>query len=184
MTAGGSAIGRGCVTGRFQPVHEDHLRLIRIALAECARVVVGITSPDPAKLRPEPTSAHRHRLDANPFTYLERLALIVTALGDDRRVIVAPFDLGEPDTWVHQAPLDTVQYVALNGPWEAEKAQRLRTFGYAVREVEPAGPEPRRATDIREAMRAGEPWDHLVPEATVPLLHRMIARREEDGRPL
>ena len=36
----------GCVTGRFQPVHEQHLELFGIALAECAHQIVAVTNPD------------------------------------------------------------------------------------------------------------------------------------------
>jgi len=69
-----------CVTGRFQPVHADHLRLFRAALAGGDRLVVAVTNPDPGACRAEPTSGHRHRADANPFTYFERVGLLAAAL--------------------------------------------------------------------------------------------------------
>jgi nicotinamide mononucleotide adenylyltransferase len=170
-----------CVTGRFQPVHEDHLRLFRMAVEGRSRLIVGITTPDPSSRRPEPESPHRHRDDANPFTYWERCELLLAALGHDPRVLIVPFDLGRPELWEGYAPLDAVQYVGRGGPWEAEKTRRLAAGGYRVVEAEP-GPGPRRsATAIRAALRAGAGWEALVPPATVAPLRRMLARRRAAG---
>ena len=132
-----SVSGLACVTGRFQPVHEDHLRLFRMGLRDHGALIVGITNPDPSGRRAEPTSAHRHREDANPFTYWERATLVRAAVEHDPRVLVVPFDLGRPELWECFAPLEAVQYVGRGGEWEAEKARRLRGAGYAVIEVDP-----------------------------------------------
>ena len=60
MTGPPPATSLACVTGRFQPVHADHLRLFRLALAASGRLVVAVTNPDPGTLRAEPASSHRH----------------------------------------------------------------------------------------------------------------------------
>ena len=180
MTPGPGQERLVCVTGRFQPVHADHLRLFRTALAAGDRLVVGVTNPDPGTRRAEPSSAHRHRPDANPFTFYERLALLAAALpgalgpaAADVRVV--PFDLGRPEHWAHYVPLSAVQYVGVAGPWERDKARRLEAGGYRVVEV-PAPPGPRRsATEVRECLRRGDGWEPLVPPATVPLLRRLLA---------
>jgi nicotinamide mononucleotide adenylyltransferase len=169
------------VTGRFQPVHQDHLRLFRIGLEERGRLIVGITNPDPSSRRPEPGSAHRHREDANPFTYWERAELLLAALEHDPRVVIVPFDLGRPELWECYAPLDAVQYVGRGGAWETEKARRLAAAGYRVIEAEPGPGERRTSTEIRAAIRAGGDWERLVPPATVGLLREILARRRAEG---
>lgn len=173
-----------CVTGRFQPVHEDHLRLFRMGLAERGRLIVGITNPDASTLRPEAGSAHRHRQDANPFTYWERCELLLAALDRDPRVVIVPFDLARPELWAGYVPLDAVQYVGRGGPWEAEKARRLAAAGYRVIEAAPGPGARRSSTEIRAAMRAGGDWEGLVPPATVAPLREVLARRRARGVPL
>jgi nicotinamide-nucleotide adenylyltransferase len=169
------------VTGRFQPVHEDHLRLFRMGLEECGRLIVGVTNPDPSSRRPEAGSGHRHRADANPFTYWERAELLLAALAHDPRVLVAPFDLGRPEVWECYAPRDAVQYVGRGGAWETEKARRLAAAGYRVVRVQPGPGEPRTSTGIRAAIRSGGDWERLVPPATVAPLRAMLARRRARG---
>jgi cytidyltransferase-like protein len=175
-----------CVTGRFQPVHADHLALVRTALAAGGRLVVGVTNPDPGARRAEPTSAHRHRSDANPFTFYERVELLAAALGDELGlgdVRVVPFDLGRPEHWAHYVPLSAVQHVGMSGPWEREKARRLAAGGYRVVEVPREGAR-RSSTAIRACLRSGGDWEPLVPPATVPLLRALLAARAADGAAL
>ncbi len=170
-----------CVTGRFQPVHDDHLRLFRQALAGAETLVVAVTNPDPGTYRAEPAAEHRHRADANPFTYFERLLLLTAAVGADPalagRVHVVPFDLARPEHWGAYVPLDAVQHVGVYGEWEREKARRLAAAGYPVVEV-PGDPTARRSgTAVRAALRAGSGWEELVPAATVPRLRGLLGVR-------
>lgn len=185
MTPGRSDESLVCVTGRFQPVHADHLRLFRTALAAGDRLVVGVTNPDPGTRRAEPTSEHRHRADANPFTYYERVELLTAALAGDEglgpgraaQVRIVPFDLARPEHWPHYVPLSAVQYVGVYGPWEREKVRRLAAGGYRVVEVPGEESTRRTATAIRCAVRAGQDWEQLVPPATVAPLRALLARR-------
>ena len=178
-----------CVTGRFQPVHQDHLRLFRSALAEGDRLLVAITNPDPGTRRAEPASGHRHRADANPFTYYERVELLSAALDADgglspqcaAHVRIVPFDLASPEHWGHYVPLSAVQYVGVYGSWEKEKVRRLRAGGYRVVEVPGDERTRRTSTAIRSALRAGQGWESLVPPATVPVLRAFLAGRRAAG---
>lgn len=185
MTSGPVGESLVCVTGRFQPVHGDHLRLFRTALAAGDRLVVAVTNPDPGSRRAERTSEHRHRADANPFTYYERVELLTAALageewlGPERAagVRIVPFDLARPEHWSHYVPLSAVQYVGVYGPWEREKVRRLAAGGYRVVEVPGEESTRRTASAIRSAVRDGQDWEHLVPPATVAPLRALIARR-------
>jgi cytidyltransferase-like protein len=181
-----------CVTGRFQPVHDDHLRLFQVALAAGDRLVVAVTNPDPDTRHAEPTSDHRHRAEANPFTYYERIELLTAALaaadglGAERaaRVRIVPFDLGRPEHWSHYVPSHAVQYVGVYGPWEREKVARLVAGGYRTVEVHGDQRTRRTSSAIRSALRAGAGWEPLVPPATVQPLRTLLARRHAAGSPL
>jgi nicotinamide-nucleotide adenylyltransferase len=171
----------GCVTGRFQPVHDQHLELVALALDECEHVIVAVTNPDPAGWHREPSSTHRHTAAANPFTFYERARLLAAALGARgwaQRTSVVPFDLTRPALWPHYVPDGTRHYVRAYSDWEREKARRFEAAGCAVRLLEGDAAARRTASDIRARMLADDGrWQALVPAATVPLLEQFLAQR-------
>lgn len=166
----------GCVTGRFQPVHDQHLDLFTLALASCEHLIIAITNPDAASRRPEDLAAHRHTDAANPFTYYERARLLDAASrarGFDGRVTMVPFDLTQPDQWVHYVPLAARQFVRAYGEWEREKATRLTQAGYIVTLIQGDPTDRRSAADIRTSLTNGDArWRTLAPAGTENLLER------------
>lgn len=176
----GTMTALGCVTGRFQPVHAQHLELFEIALAQCRRLAVAVTNPDPGARHSEPTSAHRHTAAANPFTYFERASLLEAAVRDRgwaARVTIVPFDLTRPAVWCQYVPLAAHQFVRSFSDWEREKARRLRAAGYVVTVLAGDPSDRLSARDIRAEMAAGDGrWQALVPAATVDVLSELLAR--------
>lgn len=167
------------VTGRFQPVHDQHLELFALALAEHDHLVVAVTNPDTGARHAAATSAHRHTDDANPFTFYERARLLAAALagaGLADRTTVVPFDLTRPHLWAEYVPRTAVQYVRAYSPWEKDKAGRLADGGYAVVVVDGDPAAKRDAADIRARFADGT-WTGLVPAATVPVLATLLAAR-------
>ncbi|MEJ2871270.1 adenylyltransferase/cytidyltransferase family protein [Actinomycetospora sp. OC33-EN08] len=163
------------VTGRFQPVHAQHLDLFAHALARHDELVVAVTNPDARARRREPTSEHRHTDAANPFTYYERARLLAAALaGAGLAATVVPFDLTRPDVWPDYVPVDAHHYVRAYSAWETEKADQLRAGGYTVTVLEGDPATKVDATDIRARFADGA-WVDLVPPATVPLLRELLA---------
>lgn len=166
----------GCVTGRFQPVHRQHVDLFGIVLRDCAHLIVAVTNPDQAARRAEPTSAHRHTDAANPFSYFQRARLLAAALrgaGMADRGTVVPFDLTRPVAWPDYVPLGARQYVRVYSDWERDKAARLAAAGYPVTVLEGVAEAKVEATEVRRRWRSGENWAELVPAATVPLLREL-----------
>jgi cytidyltransferase-like protein len=166
-----------CVTGRFQPVHEQHLELFEIALREADHLVVAITNPDHGARHEEATSAHRHRDSANPFTYFERVHLLTAALADRglvTRTTIVPFDLTRPRHWPEYVPLHARHLVRAYSDWERHKAGMLADAGYEVTVLDgdPAGKLS--ASDIRERIAQAGPWEDLVPDAVVPVLRTLL----------
>jgi nicotinamide mononucleotide adenylyltransferase len=162
------------ITGRFQPFHLDHLDLVKQGLAYGGAVVIGITNPDHRSLKAVSSSAHRHKSNANPFTFWERqqiISAVMKAFGvaADRFRIV-PFPLDEPSTWFGYIPQATQQLVRAYSDWEAAKAAALRDGGYIVELIEGDPARKISATEVRAAMAVGEPWQHWVPEAAVEIL--------------
>lgn len=169
----------GCVTGRFQPVHDQHLELVGTALQRCAHVIVAVTNPDAGARHAEPASAHRHTAAANPFGYLERAWLLGAALrgaGMAERTTVVPFDLTRPQVWPEYVPLRARQFVRVYSDWEREKADRLAASGYPLTVVDGDPATKLDATAVRSALASGAGWEALVPPATVPVLRGLLDR--------
>jgi cytidyltransferase-like protein len=166
-----------CVTGRFQPVHVQHLDLFEIALRDADHLVVAVTNPDSGARHQEATSAHRHLPEANPFTYFQRTRLLQAALtgrGLADRTTIVPFALTRPECWAEYVPLDARQVVRVYSGWERDKASRLADAGYPVTVIDGDPMTKISATDIRARLRDGGNWADLVPEPVVPLLAEML----------
>lgn len=179
-----ATIALGCVTGRFQPVHDQHLELFEIALADCAHLVVAVTNPDTGARHEEAASPHRHTDAANPFSYFERVRLLEAALqerGFAGRTTIVPFDLTRSALWPQYVPRTARHYVRAYGDWERQKATWLERAGYAVTLLDGDPSSRLSAGDIRAGMRTGR-WRRLVPAATVPLLEEFLDRAREGRR--
>ncbi len=80
--------------GRFQPLHNGHLRVIRTGLAQARRLLVVIGSAEAAR-----------RPDHLPFTAGERAEMILASLESEERARVSigfTPDLGDLDAWANQ----------------------------------------------------------------------------------
>lgn len=168
------------VTGRFQPFHNDHLDLVRYALTQARRVVIGITNPDANQCVSHPTSPHRHLAGSNPFSYRQRELLISAALAGDAvepaRVLIVPFPLDEPGRWPQILPVGTPQLVRTFSDWEREKVRRFAAAGYPPIVLQ--GDPQRRisASEIRDCIAEGGDWQHRVPAEVRTLLSAWLER--------
>lgn len=169
-----------CVTGRFQPVHHQHLDLFEIALQDADVLIVAVTNPDSGARHEEATSAHRHLPESNPFTYYERARMLQVALEGARmstRATIVPFDLTRPDCWPDYVPLQARHFIRAYSSWERDKAARIARAGYPVTVLD-GDPDARlSASDIRAHLHEPvERWAHLVPDPVVPLVAELLTR--------
>jgi cytidyltransferase-like protein len=175
----------GMIHGRFQPFHNGHLEYLHAAWALCEMLVVGITNPDPTTIAEDATSTHRHRPDANPYTYFERLLMIREVLHDEGidpgRFIIIPFPINTPDKWRYYLPPNAIHYLRVFSEWEQAKVDRLREHGYAVEVLHPGIAKEIEATEVRRRMAKDEDWQALVPPAVVRLIERL--RESATARP-
>ena len=129
----------------------------------------------PAASRPAP---HRHRDDANPFTYCERAELLRGgARPADPRARLVPFDLARPELWRALRPARrraVRRAAAAPGRPRRPAAWPRPATGWSRRSRRPG--DRRTATAIRAAMRAGGDWEGWCPPATVAPLRAMLAR--------
>ena len=165
---------RGMIHGRFQPFHNGHLEYLRGAAARSDEVFVGITNPDPARIREEPSDPLRHLPESNPFTYVERL-LMVQAVAEDEgiRVHVIPFPVNEPELWPAYVPPAITQYLRLFSEWGGTKLERMREAGYEVVILDEGVEKQVSGADVRAAIRAGGDWEALVPRGVARVIRSL-----------
>lgn len=167
-----------CVTGRFQPVHVQHVDLFWRALDDADRLIVAITNPTVDSYAQEDQTLHRNRQDANPFDVAFRTELVEAALDDagirDVTTIVT-FDIFAPDTWARIVPLDVTQVVRVYSPWEHEKVVRFRAAGYPVKELVGDNDNKITASTIRASLFGGQDdWRESVTPSVARLLERCV----------
>lgn len=160
-------VRRGMIHGRFQPFHLGHLAYLRGAADRCDEVFVGITNPDPNRIRPEPSDPLRHLPESNPWSYAERLLMVKAAAADIRldptHVHVIPFPVNEPELWPAYVPDDVTQYLRLFSEWGGTKLERLQEAGYDVVVLDQGAEKEISGADVRERLREGGDWASLVP---------------------
>jgi len=155
------------IHGRFQPFHNGHLEYLSGAAERSDEIFIGITNPDPARIRREPSDPARHLPESNPWSYVERLLMVKAAAGDlgldPRAVHVLPFPVNEPELWPAYVPEGVTQYMRLFSDWGGAKLDRMREAGYEVEILDEGVEKEVSGADVREALRAGGEWERLIP---------------------
>jgi nicotinamide-nucleotide adenylyltransferase len=168
---------RGMVHGRFQPFHNGHLEYLRGAAERSEEVFVGITNPDPTRVKPEPSDPARHLPESNPWTYAERLLMVKAAAVDAglelSRVHVIPFPVNEPELWAAYVPDGVTQYLRLFSDWGGTKLERLEAAGYDVVILDEGAEKEISGAEVRAALREGGEWELLVPPGVARVIREL-----------
>ena len=165
------------IHGRFPPFPSGHLEYLRGAAARSDEVFVGITNPDPVRIRPEASDPLRHLPESNPWSYAERLLMVKAAaldLGLElAHVHVIPFPVNEPELWGAYVPDGVTQYIRLFSDWGGTKLERLRAAGYEVVVLDEGAEKGVSGADVRAALRDGGDWEALVPPGVARVLRSL-----------
>jgi cytidyltransferase-like protein len=162
------------IHGRFQPFHNGHLEYVRGAAACSDVVFVGITNPDPRRVRQDPSDPLRHLPESNPFTYTERLLMIEAVAADEGLdVHVIPFPVNEPELWPAYVPDGVTQYLRLFSEWGGTKLDRMREAGYDVVILDEGVEKVVSGREVRDAIRSGGDWELLVPPGVARVIRSL-----------
>jgi len=165
-------VDTGVIHGRFQVLHNDHLKYLLAGKERCHHLVVGITNPDPNLTLPEASDAERSSPLSNPLTYYERLILIREALREARIDLesfsIVPFPINHPELYGHYVPLDATFYLTIYDAWGRRKLERFRDMGLKTEVLweRSYAEKGLSGTVIRLLMAGGEPWEHTVPPSS------------------
>jgi len=165
------------IHGRFQPFHNGHLEYLRGAAERSDEIWIGITNPDPERIKPEASDPLRHLPESNPFSYAERLLMAKAAAADlgldPGAVHVIPFPVNEPELWRAYVPEGVTQYLRLFSEWGDTKLDRLRDAEYEVVVLDEGAEKQVSGVEVRAALREGRDWESLVPPGVARILHEL-----------
>lgn len=166
----------GVIHGRFQVLHNDHLKYLLAGKVMCEQMVVGITNPDPGRIREENADPQRSLPLANPLTYYERYCLVRSALREAgvpmETISIVPLPINQPDEYRYYVPLDAVFFLSIYDDWGRRKKQYFESLGLRVHvlwEV-PAQEKGISGSEVRRIMAAAGPWHEAVPPSVAALL--------------
>ncbi len=145
----------GLFIGRFQPLHNGHMRAIEWILGRCGKLIVLVGS-----------SQKCYELE-NPFTVGERIDMLYRTLKSkgvaDRCLILSIPDIQNNALWVSHINSLVPRYDVVF----TNNALTKRLFREAGREVVAIPFFDRKSNDgtkIRRAMAKGDGWEKLVPD--------------------
>lgn len=167
----------GVIHGRFQVLHNDHLKYLLAGKKLCHHLVVGITNPDPTTIEEEASDTHRSTMSANPLTYYERYQLVREALLESSVALdefsIVPLPISAPDRYRYYVPLDAVYFLTIYDEWGRRKKQYFESLGLKVHVLWEVKFEDKglSAGDIRLKMARGRDWTNAVPKGVAVLLN-------------
>jgi nicotinamide-nucleotide adenylyltransferase len=170
-------IDMGVIHGRFQVLHNDHLRYLLAGKARCRHLVIGITNPDPTLTRADPSDPHRSLPEANPLSYFERYTMVQHAMVESgmkaaTAFSVVPFPINLPELYSHYVPLSGTFFLTIYDPWGRKKLERFKGLGLKTEILWEKPPQDKglSGVDVRNRMANEDPWEHLVPPSTAALM--------------
>jgi len=166
----------GTIHGRFQILHNDHMKFLLTGKKLCKHLIIGITNPDPSLTKDHDSNPHRSQPIANPLTFYERYVMIRETLLENGLILsefsIVPFPINVPELLKYYVPMNVVFFLSIYDDWGRQKKKYLESLGLKVHvlwEV-PLEKKGLSGSDIRESMLKDEPWGHLVPPATAKLV--------------
>jgi nicotinamide-nucleotide adenylyltransferase len=90
-----------------------------------------------------------------------------------RDVFVTPFPVNTPEYWKYYVPSDAVQIMRILDPWDQEKQNLFRSYGFQVAILE--GKRVTSGTEIRRDILSGETdWRTRVPLGALEVLEHWL----------
>jgi len=169
----------GVIHGRFQVLHNDHMKYLMAGKARCRHLIVGITNPDPMLTRDDKADPHRSSPTANPLTYYERYRIVRSTLAAEGLSIdefsVVPLPINIPDLYQYYVPLDATFFLTIYDEWGEKKLRMFESLGLKTEVLwrNPLTEKGLSGAEIRQDIASDRPWEHLVPPAVARTMKEM-----------
>lgn len=159
----------GVVHGRFQLLHNDHVKYILKAYERCDHLIIGICNPDYLHTGYSVENPHRSLQSENPFSYYERFRMIKGTMQECGisldKFDVVPFPINVPELIFNYAPKEATYYLTIYDAWGYRKKELLESLGCKTRvlweiTIDNKGISGR---DVRQRIKNGQEWKQYVP---------------------
>jgi len=177
----------GVIHGRFQILHNDHMKYLMAGKARCEHLIVGITNPDPTLTHDGSADSPQSALFANPLTYYERCRMITKALREAgvgwQEFSVVPFPINSPELYRYYVPPDATFFLTIYDERERKTRAQFQTMGLKTEILWERPPIEKglSGTEIRRRIVSGIAWKHLIPPSTHMFLRQQgILKRLRD----
>ena len=166
----------GIIHGRFQILHNDHVKYLMAGKELCEHILVGITNPDPSLTKNHESNPHRSTEFNNPLTYYERMIMIKDTLLEKGLKLsefsIVPFPINFPNLLKYYVPLDKVFFLSIYDDWGRQKKKYLENLGLKVHilwEV-PIERKGISGQTVRKKMLGDQNWQQFVPKSVQNLI--------------
>ncbi|MFO7727422.1 MAG: nicotinate-nucleotide adenylyltransferase [Desulfonatronovibrio sp.] len=172
---GSDLLDLGVIHGRFQVLHNDHLKYLLAGKRLCRHLVVGITNPDPVLTTDVQADTKRSDPLANPLTYFERLIMVREALLEAgismEEMTITPLPITRPELYKYYVPMDAVFFLSIYDQWGRKKLDQFRNIGLSTHVLWEVEPEEKglSSSHVRQLMIEGGEWESLLPRAVLRL---------------
>ena len=166
----------GVIHGRFQVLHNDHIKYLLAGKQLCNHLVVGITNPDPSLTRDSEANPHRSTPIANPLTYYERYIMVQVSLLEQglkfSEFSIVPFPINVPELIKYYVPIDAIFFLTIYDDWGRQKKRFFESLGLKIHVLWEVTLENKglSSSDIREAMIKSKQWEHFLPKSVARLM--------------
>jgi cytidyltransferase-like protein len=169
------------VVGRFQPFHWGHYEYLLAAASLSERLSIGITNPGTDSIYTHPSDVTRSLPASNPFSFADRCEMIKRTLEAYSPHLQYQFRrcvFGSPDLLRDSfGPADLVA-LTLYDEWSLHRVELFREAGYRVEILWQRREKITSGSEIRERIRTGQSWNHLVPAGTAGVVETLLGRTE------
>ncbi|MBF0496859.1 MAG: nicotinate-nucleotide adenylyltransferase [Deltaproteobacteria bacterium] len=168
----------GVIHGRFQILHNDHMKYLMAGQARCEHLVIGITNPDPIMTREDDSDPQRSTPLANPLTYFERYTMIRSVLIDsglnETQFSIVPFPINLPELYQYYVPIEATFYLTIYDQWGIKKLSYFQGHGLKTEVLwqRPVAQKGITASSVRKMIASGGPWEDLVPPVAAALIKK------------
>lgn len=159
----------GLFLGRFQPFHNAHLSIIKKSFDFVDYIIIGVGS------------SQYSRTKLNPFSYEERVDMIVSSLHGIKKYMIMPIpDINDPPHYVDYVvgKIPPFDVVFSNNQYTIDLFRK--NFYFPIILITPED-DSIRGTAIREAYYKGDAsWKQYVPKSTETIMSREYPIRFKD----